>query len=166
MGFNRNEIIATERGYYFDESLQLRNKDGNLVIGYINPSGYRVFGLTHNGKRITIRVHRMAAFQKYGLDIYNDGMEVRHLNNIKLDNSFENIAIGTHKDNYLDIEENDRRERVLRSAKTLSKHPAKEIINKKVDIVKKLKETGYSVREIMKIMNYKSPQAISYLLKK
>jgi len=95
MEFNRNEIIAIERGYYFDASLQLRNKDGNLVIGYINPRGYRVFGLTHNGKRITIRVHRMVAFQKYGLDIYNDGMEVRHINNIKLDNSFENIAIHT-----------------------------------------------------------------------
>jgi len=46
------------------------------------------------------------------------------------------------------------------------KKKSNSVIEQKIIIVKKLKENGYSVREIMKIMNYKSPQAVSYLLKK
>lgn len=47
-------------------------------------------------------VHRLTAYQKFGNAIFEKEMQVRHLNGDKLDFSFQNIEIGTSKQNQLD----------------------------------------------------------------
>lgn len=47
--------------------------------------------------------HRLQAYQKYGDAIYQKGIVVRHLNDVKTDNSISNIAIGSYADNVRDI---------------------------------------------------------------
>jgi hypothetical protein len=46
--------------------------------------------------------HRLTAYQKFGNAIFEKEMQVRHLNGDKLDFSFQNIEIGTSKQNQLD----------------------------------------------------------------
>lgn len=41
-----------------------------------------------------------------------------------------------------------------------------ESIDKKIKAAKELKKAGFSFREIMKLMNYKSTRSVSYLLEK
>lgn len=43
-------------------------------------------------------------------------------------------------------------------------HLKQKIIKEKVKAAKSLKNSGYSIREIMRIMNYKSPRSIQDLL--
>ena len=52
--------------------------------------------------RHAVRVHRLVAYQKFGNAIFEKEMQVRHLNGNKLDFSFQNIEIGTSKQNQLD----------------------------------------------------------------
>ena len=42
------------------------------------------------------------------MEIYNEELVVRHLNNNRFDNSKKNIAIGTHRQNSLDIPKEKR----------------------------------------------------------
>ena len=48
-------------------------------------------------------IHRLQAYQKYKDQIYEDKIVVRHLNGDRYDNSFDNIVIGTKKENKNDI---------------------------------------------------------------
>ena len=41
-----------------------------------------------------------------------------------------------------------------------------DLFSQRVAIAKKLREQKFSIREIMRIMNYKSPQSVSLLLNK
>jgi len=105
---NISDILkeAKSKGYYADEYgkiysakklISLRNRDNRLN-----------FTIRYYGKRVTIAVHKYVAYLKYGDKIFDDGIEVRHLNGNSLDNSYENILIGTHSDNMLDIPKNVR----------------------------------------------------------
>lgn len=46
------------------------------------------------------------------------------------------------------------------------KNIPKDLLKKKEDWAKLLRGEGYSIREIMQIMNYKSPLSVQMLLKK
>lgn len=99
--FSKNEKIAIEKGYTITE-------EGDIVSPYgkikgCTCKGYKTFKIDTGGRKfINIRVHRLQAYQKYGEKIYEKGIEVRHLDNISTNNSWENIAIGTHSENMLD----------------------------------------------------------------
>ncbi|MCM3130078.1 HNH endonuclease [Paenibacillus provencensis] len=48
-------------------------------------------------------VHRLVAYLKFGRkELFKDGIVVRHLDDIKHNNSWINIDIGTHEDNRRD----------------------------------------------------------------
>jgi len=98
--------------YAYDKGYRV-SKDGKTVFGIrknkikLNKTkGYYYF-CTHpiiNNKRdkVLVRVHRLQAYQKYGDKIFEDNIQVRHLNNNSLDNSWNNIDIGTPKENMSD----------------------------------------------------------------
>jgi len=79
-------------------------------------SGYLKFNVsaTEYDKARIVIVHQLAALQWFGMADLQKGIQVRHLNGIKTDNSRENIAIGSASDNQLDI---PREVRVDRSKK-------------------------------------------------
>ena len=64
--------------------------------------GYKRFGIRYGKQTINISVHRFVAFQKYGEIVFNSDC-VRHLGGDAKNNSFDNIEIGTHQENSLDI---------------------------------------------------------------
>ena len=106
-------------GYDIDINGHLTDPSGKLCKFQIGSRGYYQYGL-----RVPIRVskrrnpngiglHRYQALKKYGLDIFRKGIVVRHLNNNKLDNSWDNIAIGTMRDNHFDNPEDENIARTL-----------------------------------------------------
>ena len=71
--------------------------------------GYLCVSIKVNDKNKSLYAHRLQAYQKYGEDIYQEGLCVRHLNGDKSDNSFDNISIGTNRDNIMDRSESERK---------------------------------------------------------
>ena len=55
-----------------------------------------------------VRVSRLAAYQKYGMRALAPDTQVRHLNGNSLDNSYDNIAIGSQSENMMDRSIADR----------------------------------------------------------
>lgn len=53
-------------------------------------------------------MHRLQAYQKFKDKIYEDNIVVRHLNGNSLDNTFNNIGIGSPSDNAFDRPKEDR----------------------------------------------------------
>ena len=129
------EQIAYERGYRVTKDGQLLNPRGK-VIGNIS-SGYIRMSL-YEGKKKSVKAHRLQAYQKYGDKLYEDGIMVRHLNGNPLDNSWDNILLGTHKDNQMDIAKEIRIKRSISAGKARIKYP-KEFILKLREEYKEIK---------------------------
>lgn len=108
--------MAYKKGYRVTKDGQLLNPKG-IKIGSINSGGYEYFGLRINKKQKNIETHRLQAYQKYGNKLFEDNIIVRHLNRNSLDNAFDNISIGTHKDNYIDIPEENKKKMVCHKIK-------------------------------------------------
>lgn len=117
----KKEIEAFSRGYRVTEDGILLSKTG-ATIGSVNNTGYLSFEIRSNGGKIRISCHRLQAYQKYGDALYGVGMVVRHKNNNKLDNSWDNILIGTHSQNKMDIPEQQRILHAKLAASYLKKH--------------------------------------------
>ena len=103
-------LFAVFRGYYCDGRGQVFSPKGKIVNGSIGSNGYRTIGVRvifDNGKseKCNIYVHRLQAYQKYGDKIFDKGVVVRHKNNIKTDNEYSNILVGSYSDNYFDNSE-------------------------------------------------------------
>jgi hypothetical protein len=110
------EQIAYEKGYRVTKEGQLLNPKG-IKIGCINSAGYKHTSIKINKKYTNIATHRLQAYQKYGDKLFEYGIVVRHLNSNALDNSFDNISIGTQKDNYKDIPEENKKKMVYKQIK-------------------------------------------------
>tara|TARA_B110000971_G_scaffold156400_1_gene159759 strand:+ start:198 stop:677 length:480 start_codon:yes stop_codon:yes gene_type:complete len=104
--FNRNEVKAYNLGYRVNKNGELIGLKGNPVGSH--SGGYYRIKIRENGKFINCLSHRLQAYQKYGNKIYQSGIVCRHLNGDSLDNSIDNIAIGTQSDNIMDRKQADR----------------------------------------------------------
>lgn len=110
------EEYAYNKGYYVEKG-ELFGPKGKRKLnedtkGYPNAT----ISIGSGKLRRRLYVHRMVAFQKYGKQIYSKNVEVRHLNGNKNDNSIQNILIGTHQENMMDIPKSIR----IRTAKNAS----------------------------------------------
>ena len=139
----RNEQIAYDKGYRVTKDGYLLNSKGRK-IGRVNSSGYEQTSLKTNKKYIYIATHRLQAYQKYGDKLYEDGIVVRHLNGNRLDNSWNNIAMGTQKDNAMDIPKEVRIKRAISGAKANIKYPKDFILKLREDykVIKNYAELG------------------------
>jgi hypothetical protein len=100
--FDEKFKVAVDKGYYVDEHGDVYSKYKKLSLS-LNNSKYYFFTIRVNKIRTVILVHRFVAYLKYGNIIFEDDIVVRHLNNNSMDNSYENIDIGTQSDNMRDI---------------------------------------------------------------
>ena len=115
------EQTAYDKGYRVTKDGQLIGLS-NKVVGCVNGRGYEHTGIKLNKKHINLETHRLQAYQKYGDKLYENGIVVRHLNGNSLDNSFNNIAIGTYRDNTMDIPKEIRIKSTYAAAKTSIKY--------------------------------------------
>lgn len=99
-------------GYRVTHNGILINPKGKVITGTLRHKNRKYSTLSFNvkfgEKKKNCCIHRLQAFQKFGNEIYNSHIVVRHIDNNPLNNSYENITIGDYKDNYNDIPEDIR----------------------------------------------------------
>jgi hypothetical protein len=112
------EEFVYSLGYRVTEEGKLINPKGKVINGSIRHKNRKYSTLSFNikfgEKKKNCCIHRLQAFQKYGIKIYDPHTVVRHLDNNPLNNSIDNISIGTYKDNYNDLEQCEKDIRVNR----------------------------------------------------
>lgn len=138
----RHEEIAYEKGYRVTPEgkvLGLKVNERKLVIG---STGYYEFSYRKDAPDIA--VHRMQAFQKFGVRIYEDGLVVRHLDGNPLNNHIDNIGIGTQADNMQDRRPEVRHQHAMEAAVALRKATTEDVV-----AMRKARAAGVSVKELM-----------------
>lgn len=96
-------LIAVNKGYRISFDGCVYNPKGIKLNGTVNIKGYKKFGLKNkNSEDHPIYYHRLQAYQKFGDKIFEKGIMVRHLDGNPLNNSYDNIEIGTNSDNQMD----------------------------------------------------------------
>lgn len=112
MTFSRHEQTAHEKGYFFE------HRFGSLVI--IGPKGrplklqpgdgYPQFKIRLAGRKLAqVAAHRFVAFVKFGEQIYQPGMLVRHRDDNPANFHPDNLLLGTHSQNMMDKSPEARR---------------------------------------------------------
>lgn len=148
--------IAIEKGYTVNEKGEIFNKKG-VAKGKGFNNGYPTLSFRVNGIKTSILCHRLIAYVKYGDKIFEPGIMVRHLNAIKTDLSWENICIGTARDNRMDISPEDRLKYALIATSHVRKYD-KEAVKKYYEI------NGW--KKTMANFGISSKGTLSYLLNK
>ena len=156
MKYSKVENIASKRGYKVTEDGLFLNPKG-CEIGTIDKRGYKQTNIRVNFELIKLSAHRLQAFQKYGNKIYQQQIEVRHKNGIRSDNTWENILIGSHKDNMMDIPEQIRVQKSKQATSFVSKH-------NKLDIIEFYNKVR-SYKKTMDKFNISSKGTLNYILK-
>lgn len=108
-------------GYRVEPDGTVIGSGGIPIKGYVKKTGYHFFTIrqpAEEGRRVReVKVHRFQAYQKYGDRIFIEGVVVRHKDNNKANNSWDNIVIGDSYDNAMD---NPKEERVARATHAAS----------------------------------------------
>lgn len=158
------EELALIKGYTVTKGGILLNRNGIQVKGRIKDRkrDYYNFdiriGPRKENKKVHCMIHRLQAYQKFGDKIYEKGIVVRHLNGDRYDNSYDNIDIGTNKDNKNDIP----KELVSINCGQISRNYSKETI----ESIRKDYENGMSYSNIMIKYNISSKGTVHYIIHK
>lgn len=137
------------------------NPDGQLRMLRIDTRGYYVFSMKINGvsHALNVDVHRLVAYQKYGDELFEKGIEVRHLDGDKLNNSPDNIALGTHSQNMMDIPKEQRLNISINAARKNRRFNDNDMMNIRMDH-EKLK----SYKKVMNKWGITSKGTLHYIL--
>lgn len=154
---NKALSIAIEKGYYSKNGI-IHNKNKKPLKSQLNKVGYYFFKVCFNGEKVSVAVSRFVAFEKYGYEMFKDGIEVRHLDSNSKNNLKSNIALGTKSENCQDKPKETRLRVSLYASSFIKKHNHNDII--------KRYENGDSYGKIMKDLGIKSKGTISFIIKK
>lgn len=164
--FSKNEILAYNKGYRINEKGDAYNinKPNKILKGSINSRNYkhiRIKNLEGNSKNSTLGIpfHRLQAYQKFGDKIYEENIVVRHLDNDSLNNSWDNIEIGTESENYSDRTEIQKNNFQKAGSKALTKY-SDELVSE----IKEYYKSGHTYKEIMEKFNISSKGTLSYII--
>ena len=165
--------------YSFDHGLNITS-DGT-VIGVrgkekktrVDTRGYIVVKIGYEGISRPICVHHLQAYKKYGMKMFDDKMQVRHLNGDKTDNSFNNISIGSAKENMLDRPPKERlihsqlanKGRRFDNAQILEIRKLYKKPTSITEIAKLFKADRKTIREIVNFISYKDVLEVDEKLK-
>jgi len=156
---------AFKKGYRVTrdgEVIGLKKSSLSLVMG---AKGYWYITVYIKGavgqKRKNLDVHRLVAYQKYGDRLLHPGIEVRHLDGNKTNNSWDNIAIGTHSENLMDVSPKQRIERAVKAGRSNSKLTPEDVLE-----IKRLREDDQlSYNNILSLYPM-SKSTLSYIINK
>lgn len=116
---------AKARGYYVDETGQLMSPYYG-PIGHVR-KGYVRHKITVDGVYEYLMAHRLAAFIMWGDAIFDEDMQVRHMNGNSLDNRPCNLMLGSQSDNMMDQPAHVRRARAIHASKHMQVHDHAEV---------------------------------------
>lgn len=149
------EQIAEKKGYIItDEGIVI--SPYKRKVGTYGKNKYLYFGIRYNKKIIKVYFHRFQAYRKFRNQIFDRNLCVRHLDGNFLNNSYNNIEIGTYSQNSLDIPK-EIRINISRYAN----------VKYNKDLIKLIKEDRYKgmrYKELITKYNIKNKSSLSYLL--
>lgn len=150
---------AKQNGYYIAKNGDAFSKSRKLKLRLKSKTNvYYIFKIRYYGKSVAIAVHRLQAYQKFGNAIFEKDTVVRHLNGNSLDNSVDNISIGTQSDNMMDIS------REIRTAKAIRATSFWQKFNHE-DVFSYYQET-HSYKKTMAKFGMTSKGSLHYIIKK
>ena len=153
--------LAFDKGYRVDKNGNVFTKEGKKRTLHLSNKGYYTFGIRgREGKNFTIYVHKLCSFQKFGKDSLEPGIHTRHLDGNSKNNSSFNIAIGTAKDNTMDIDPAVRK----RTGQNAANHKRR-FSDKEVEEIRQDHLNGKTYNEISKERKICKSQ-LSYFLSK
>jgi len=164
MKFSKSEIIASNLGYSVNDNV-VTNNDDDIIKASPSSNGYRKFTIREKGntRKLDVFVHRLVAYNKFGNNIYEDGICVRHLDGDKLNNKNSNIAIGTTRDNTMDRDQNEVKQYALNASKQAALKKRK-FTDKQVQDIKDYYNNGKTYKEVMLKFNISSKGTLHYIL--
>lgn len=135
------------------------NPKGQKICGSVSTSGYLCSAIRINKKHAVFRFHRFMGYLKFGDKIYTKGMQVRHLDGNPLNNSWDNIDIGTQSENMHDIPKERRIECALKATQRVKRYSDEDVLE-----MKRLRDNGAKYSEIMERFNISSKGTLSFIL--
>ena len=163
-----NSLLLTiyEKGYRMDKEGNVYNHKFVKLNPYlVKNSNYlkiTVWDKSRWDKPKRINVHRLQAYQKFGDKIFEEGIVVRHLDGNPLNNSWENIEIGTSSDNQMDRNPECRKKHATNASRKMQ--DSVRSYEERCKIYEKLKN-GISYRTIEKENNIRR-SALSFMKNK
>lgn len=137
------------------------NPKGEKIYGSVSSLGYLSSAVRINKKHTRFRFHRFMGYLKFGEEIYKSGIQVRHLDGNPLNNSWDNIDIGTQSENMHDIPKERRLQSALKATQKVKRYSDEDVIK-----MKELHDKGATYTDIMKSFNISSKGTLSFILNK
>lgn len=113
MGVRNQAIeVAYKKGYRVSDCgsiVTYQGRERKLQVKKVSDKEYYRFTIKVDNRTINVLVHRLQAFQKYGRKTFKEKIVVRHKDDNSLNNSKENILLGTQSDNMKERYRNARR---------------------------------------------------------
>lgn len=168
---NKVLVISHDRGYRVLNGV-VYNPKGEPVRGSYRKAApsyrkaalnvyYHYFSYNYNGQSVSLMVHKLVAYQKFGDLMFRPSMVVRHINGNSLDNSEGNIEIGTILQNTMDRTPESRREHAIKASSHIYKFKDEELLRNFLND----RASGMVYRELMEKYSL-SKSTVSYLLNK
>ncbi len=125
-------VEAYTRGYRVNSNVVF-NVRGEPVKGFYIKSSrrnlfYHHFSVKIGGSSWNVRTHLLVAYQKFKEKLFEEGIQVRHLNNNSTDNNESNIELGTAQQNAMDRSPEDRRKHAIKASQHIHRLKTKEEI--------------------------------------
>lgn len=156
---NKALLKCVSRGYYIDTEGKAFNPKGKEVRGTVN-IGYKNLRFRIDGKMVSVPFHRLQAYQKYKDVVLKKDIQVRHLDGIRLNNRWDNIAIGTQSDNMMDRPKKERKKHAI---KAIRSHQESIRSTEERELIYKYLSEGKPYNWIIENTNITSKGTLSYM---
>lgn len=148
-----NLVECYNKGYRVIDSIVYYK--GKVVKGSIT-NGYHFIGIRINKKMYNIRTHRLVGYQKYGEKLFTGNLVLRHVDNNSLNNSADNIVLGTPSENMMDKPESLRY--------SIAKHAASFLLKHDYLVIKDYYNNNKSYKKVMEKFNISSKGTLHHIL--
>jgi len=91
---SKSAMKAHDKGYRVFEGRVYRE-----VKTFPNNQGYPTFTVRDGAKRITVKAHQLAAWQKYFFECIGKDLDIMHLDDNRLNFALNNLRLGTKSEN-------------------------------------------------------------------
>lgn len=157
---NKHIIEAWNKGYRYNSIGEIISPSGKKLKQQFR-CDYPEFSIKSVllGKSVHIKVHRFIAYDKFGDIIFNDNIQVRHLDNDPSNSSPDNLDIGTPSQNMMDRNSRDRKQHAQLAASYVRKLTNEEAAN----IIRLHFSCGWTFKRIAEKYNL-AKSTISYIV--
>lgn len=124
---DRIVILAYALGYYINKNGHIISKTGRSLRAKYNKKTYLSVNISvpckfgSDKKTRQLRLHRLAAYQKFGFRMFKKGIQVRHLDGNPKNTRLSNITLGNQSQNMMDRPKEDRFKHACHAASFNSK---------------------------------------------